>query len=161
MTVRRQATLYLPPPFKIAVESVRSRFNPIQFALIPAHVTLCREDEVRNWDEFVSRVSALYAIDVQLSFGLPIRESNFVYVQAVGSTESFDALRDSLLATNDLIPRRHKPHITLVHPRNGTCSDSEFEQIACRYAPFSATFRCITLIEQTNDSRWKAMASFR
>lgn len=46
MTVRRQATLYLPSPCSVAVEAVRSRYNPVQAELIAAHVTLCREDEV-------------------------------------------------------------------------------------------------------------------
>ncbi len=40
MTTRRQATLYLPLPDSTAIESLRSRFNRVQFELIRAHVTI-------------------------------------------------------------------------------------------------------------------------
>lgn len=45
---RRQATLYLPPPHREPIEVLRARYNPAQFALIRAHVTLCREDAVSD-----------------------------------------------------------------------------------------------------------------
>lgn len=155
MPTRRQATLYLPPPESGVVESIRSRFNPIQSGLIRAHVTLCREDEVNNWDDLAARLASLGTIEVALTFGKPIRDQNLVYLPAIGSTEPFDELRRSLLATAVSLPRKHNPHITLVHPRNGTCSDSEFETIAGRCELFSTTFRAVTLIEQVDGGPWE------
>jgi 2'-5' RNA ligase len=160
MATRRQATLYLPPPYSGHVESLRSRFNPVQLRLIRAHVTLCREDEVRDWEELASRLIDLGQIEVALTFGKPHRDRDLVYLPAIGSTASFDALRSSLLATMDSLPRKHNPHITLIHPRNGTCSDPIFEEIASRCDPFSVTFRTVTLIEQVDGGPWNDMAAF-
>ena len=42
---RIQLTLFVPPPNAELIESVRRLVDPIQHQLIPAHVTLCREDE--------------------------------------------------------------------------------------------------------------------
>lgn len=157
---RRQATLYLPFPESGAVESLRSRFNPIQFTLIRAHVTLLREDEVEDWDRLVSRLASLGSITVTLSFGAPVRDGNLVVLPAVESTESFRALRQTLLAGAVAEPRRHEPHITLVHPRNGTCSDAAFEEICAQYTPFTVTLQAVTIIEQADGGRWMDVARF-
>jgi 2'-5' RNA ligase len=155
ISTRRQATLYLPPPDGERVEWIRSHFNPLQFGLIRAHVTLCREDEVGDWDELSSRLTRLGTVEVELTFGKPVRDRNLVHLPAVGSTESFDTLRDALLAVGGSRPRKHDPHITLIHPRNGTCSDAAFEEIARRCEPFSTTFRAVSLIEQVDGGAWK------
>lgn len=159
MFTRRQATLYLPPPDNDLVEWIRSHFNPVQFGLIRAHVTLCREDEVGDLGELSSRLTKLGAIEVELTFGTPVRDRNRVSLPAFGSTESFDALRDSLLAVGGSGPRKQDPHVTLVHPRNGTCSDSDFEEIARRCGPFTTTFRTVSLIEQVDGGPWKEWAA--
>ena len=44
MSVRRQATLYLPSEVAQNVEEIRHKWNPAQARLIRAHVTLCREE---------------------------------------------------------------------------------------------------------------------
>ena len=155
MTTRRQATLYLPLPDSTAIESLRSRFNRVQFELIRAHVTLCREDEVSDWDKFASRLSDLGSIEVTLSFGVPVRDDNLVYLPATGSTDSYDALRRSLLSTRNSVPRKHDPHITIIHPRNGICSDSVFDEISSQLKPFTTSFRCVTLIEQIDGGPWQ------
>ena len=152
---RRQATLYLPSPDGDRIDSLRSRFNPVQFDLIKAHVTLCREDEVLDWNALSTRLSDLGAIEVALTFGPPVREQNLVYLPAIGSVEPFDALRNSLLSTKDSRPRKHDPHVTLIHPRNGICTDSIFEEIAIQMVPFSTTFRRVTLIEQYEGCKWR------
>ena len=152
---RRQATLYLPSPDRERVDSLRSRFNPVQFDLIEAHVTLCREDEVLDWNALSSRLSDVGAIEVALTFGRPVRDQNLVYLPAIGSVEHFDALRNSLLSTEDSRPRKHDPHITLIHPRNGICTDSMFEEIASQMVPFSTTFRRVALIEQYDGGKWR------
>lgn len=160
MTKRRQATLYLPLPFSDCVESLRSQFNRDQFQLIRAHVTLCREDEVSDWGELASRLLDLGTIEVGLEFGMPIRENNLVYLPAVGSTDSFDSLRQTILSSSLSMPRKHRPHMTLIHPRNGLCTDSVFEEITARSEPFSVNFRCVTIIEQVDTERWQELATF-
>jgi len=52
LLIGRQATLFVPPPFDISIEAVRAHNNPLQFGLIRAHLTLCREDKVADWDIF-------------------------------------------------------------------------------------------------------------
>ncbi|MEP7043025.1 MAG: 2'-5' RNA ligase family protein [Dokdonella sp.] len=160
MSVRRQATLYLPPPHDAAIEALRSRFNPRQFGLIRAHVTLCRGDEVADWDALSGRLRDLGESDVALTFGAPVRDGPLVYLPTTGDCRSFDALRLALLAGGDSLPRRHDPHITLVHPRNGSCSAADFAEISRRCQPFSVLFRTVTLIEQVDGSRWKDLAHF-
>jgi hypothetical protein len=160
MAIRRQATLYVPPPSDISIESLRTRFNPAQSALIRAHVTLCREDEVCDWDRFADRLRGLAAFDVSLHFDTPIRNGNLVYLPTKGSTDSFVALRSSLLSTLGTAPRRHDPHITLIHPRNGTCSKSEFDEISSQCEPFTVNFCRVTLIEQVDGGPWRDLASF-
>ena len=155
MTSRRQATLYLSLPDSTIIESLRSRFNRVQFELIRAHVTLCREDEVSDWDKFASRLSDLRTIEVTLSFDLPVRDDNLVYLPATGPTQSYDALRSLLLSTRNSWPRKQNPHITIVHPRNGICSGSVFEEITRQLKPFTTTFRCVTLIEQIDGEPWQ------
>ena len=154
MTTRRQATLYLQPPASERIEALRARFNPVQFALIRAHVTLCREDEVNDWKDLAARLEALVKIHVPLTFGAPVREADLVTLPAIGPTEEFDELRGSLLSVEGVPARKHKPHITLVHPRNGSCSDADFATIRAECHPFTMTFRVVTIIEQVEGGRW-------
>ena len=160
MTTRRQATLYLQGDMLSTVESVRSRFNPVQSALIRAHVTLCREDEVADWRELESRLSAMKQICVSLEFGKVVKDGNLVYLATTGPTTSFDELRSMLLASDDSIPRPHEPHVTLVHPRNGRCDDIAFNEIESQLTEFSAVFDCVTLIQQTDGGPWHDLASY-
>lgn len=143
MKIRRQASLYLENAPQI--ESVRQRFNPIQAALIPAHVTLCREDEVTDWTRFREQLESIVDLELSLGFGAPIREDNLVYLPVNSGTEDFHELRKQLLESE---PRAHSPHITLIHPRNGTCTDEIFQEIQSQVDPFKHTFQSVQLIEQ-------------
>ena len=60
-------------------------------------------------------------------------------------------------ATKDSRPRKHDPHITLIHPRNGICTDSIFEEIASQMVSFSTTFRSVALIEQFDGAKWREL----
>lgn len=151
--MRRQASLYLLAAPEI--EALRCKFNPLQAQLIPAHVTLCREDEVDDWKLIEERIAAMDHVEVTLHFDEPKRDGNLVLLPAVGSTKSFDRLRFELLSTGGSAPRKHSPHITLIHPRNGICSDAIFEEIAMKLKPFTATFREISLIEQSDGGVWR------
>jgi 2'-5' RNA ligase len=153
---RRQASLHLPDgDDRRRIEILRRRFNPAQAALIPAHVTLCREGEVADWDVLAARAAELRPIQVTLRFGPPVREGNLVFLPATGSVAQFDDLRAALLAGGKTPPRRETPHITLVHPRNGVCDDAAFSEIRATTTPFTMTFAAITLIEQRNGGVWR------
>ena len=159
MITRRQATLYLPLPCAADIERLRSTYNPAQHALIRAHVTLCREDEARDWDELANRLVALGPVAVPLAFGAPVRVENLVYLPATGSTAPFDQLRASLLGRPAASVRKQDPHITLIHPRNGTCSDAAFASIVSQSTSFAVTFRTVTLIAQVDGDPWRDLLS--
>ena len=159
MTTRRQATLYLPPPYAADIEWLRSTCNPAQHALIRAHVTLCREDEVHDWDEFAKRLAAIGPVEVSLNFGTPVRAGDLVCLPATGSTASFDRLRVSLLHRPGTSVRKQEAHITLIHPRNGTCSDAIFARIVEQSTPFVVTFRTVTLIAQADGGPWRDLGT--
>ena len=155
MASRRQATLYLPPPHAAAIDKLRLAYNPVQHDLIRAHVTLLREDEVQDWDEVACRLKTCPPIAVTLAFGAPVRDGNLVYLPAIDSTATFDHLRATLLSRAEAVVRKHEPHITLIHPRNGVCSDEAFAAIVSGCPPFTATFREVTLITQDDGGVWK------
>lgn len=104
---------------------------------------------------FVDRLRSVREIRVSLELGRPVRNDNLVYLPMIGSTDSFDMLRDELLSTPTTVPRKHDPHLTLVHPRNGTCSESEFAMIESLCDPLSVTFSEVTVIEQIDGGPWR------
>ena len=145
--------MYLPHAAEI--EELRMRFNPLQARLIPAHVTLCREDEIADWQQLEVRIRRLLPIQVTIGFGSPLRDGNLVMIPAVSGIEQFDQLREELIADGTKQPRKQMPHVTIIHPRNGVCTDEIFEEIKTRMQPFERTFQSINLIEQTNGGPWK------
>lgn len=155
--VRRQASMYLSG--QQAIEDLRMQFNPSQACLIPAHVTLCREDEVKDWSLFESRVLEIGCIGITIDFGMPIRDGNFVYLPAISVTDPFDDLRVKLLKNGTDVPRKQMPHITLIHPRNGCCTDVAFAAISRQIEPFSWTFREILMIEQIDGGPWSPFST--
>lgn len=42
MSHRLQLTLFVPPQQAASIEAIRQTVNPLQYALIKSHVTLCR-----------------------------------------------------------------------------------------------------------------------
>ncbi len=151
--IRRQASLFLPNAQSI--ETLRDKFNPLQARLIPAHVTLCREDEVDDWSAFQRIVEQQLPIEIELGFGAPIRDGNLVLIPAISGIERFDEVRRRLLGGK---PRKQDPHITIIHPRNGICSEEALEVIEATLRPFTAIFREVSLIEQTNGGPWTRFA---
>lgn len=156
--LRRQVTLFVPDPDRAWIETIRRRFNPKQFSLIGAHVTLCRDDELGDWAAVQARAGQLSNVDVTLEFGPLTREGNLVFASVIGPTESFDKLRQIVL--DDVHCRKHSPHITLVHPRNGICSEQQFAEICDLWTGFTTTFKRLTFIEQPAGSPWKSLHEF-
>lgn len=151
---RRQASLFLPDRFRI--EALRLRYNPVQARLIPAHVTLCREDEVTDWDAVHARLESLLPFEITLSFGTPVREQDFVYLPVRDGLADYHDFRCTILQKD---ARKQIPHVTLVHPRNGTCTDPIFADISANISsPFQLTFREVTLIEQDDGRVWHVIS---
>ncbi len=153
---RRQATLFFHDPPAVLVHC-RRNYNPVQAALIDAHVTLCREDEVVDWPVLETRVAGLMPIRLQLEFGKPLRSDHSVWLPVINGAEDFAALRRSLLPHS---PRPMNPHVTIIHPRNGTCTDEAFAEIEQRLQPFLWTFQEIALIEQREGGPWQTLARY-
>lgn len=156
MEIRRQLTLFVENE---TIEEIRAKFNPIQHAIIPAHVTLCREDELEDLEKVVSHIKAL-KIDkpIEISFNEVIRFENGkgILIPANGENNDFNNLRNVILTS----PRKHFPHITLMHPRNSTCTDTIFEEIKSYQLPTTLFFNRINLIEQKDGGKWKVLDEF-
>ncbi|MCU0721687.1 MAG: 2'-5' RNA ligase family protein [Pirellula sp.] len=152
MAIRRQATLFLPDASD--VELIRARYNPEQSKLISAHVTLCREDEVFDWSLFARSLAELQPISLVLTFGPPVREDDFVYLPVLQGTDSFQQLRRRLLGGE---PRTYTPHLTLIHPRNGKCTDMIFEDASQQLKSRTVIFRQVSLIEQADGGVWQIL----
>ncbi len=154
--MRTQLTLFVDPADAAVIEMVRSTFNPAQFALINSHVTLCREDELHPITTVRNNMSTLQMEPVTIDFGPPVRfaDGKGVLLPAVRIPDSFLHLRKQVLRGITDHPRVQEPHITLIHPRNGTCTDAIFEQISQNSFPASITFRKVTEIVQIDGNAW-------
>lgn len=159
---RIQLTLLVHPDVSDAIEQVRKRFNPAQFELIAAHVTLCREDELEPMDRVLRNLEQMKHESIFVDFGPPVRFSDGkgVFISAVGDQAPFQELRKAILQGVVENPRRQEPHITLMHPRNSECTDSIFAEIEKLELPRTIEFRKICLIEQASGERWKVLKTF-
>ncbi|MBP6002359.1 MAG: hypothetical protein KA746_02885 [Pyrinomonadaceae bacterium] len=157
--IRRQATLFLYG--KEPVDLIRETYNPVQANLIGSHVTLCREDEVADWEAFGRKLVSKSLESVTLHFGKPLRKGELVYLPCIGPTDDFDRLRATLLSDSTVPPRKHDPHITLVHPRNGVCSSGDFEEMSAAIEPFTYIFDEVSFIAQIGSGGWEVIETFR
>lgn len=157
-STRRQATLFLYGCEHI--ETIRNQYNPVQAALIHPHVTLCREDEVVNWDCLKCKAERACPFELNVQFGKPVREGDLVYLPMTENALAFDKLRHELLTEDGLAPRQHVAHLTLIHPRNGRCTDELFDDLWMMLQPFEATFSEIALIEQSDGGPWNCFARY-
>lgn len=163
MTGKRiQLTLFIDPAEAAGIENIRKQFNPLQYDLIPAHVTLCREDELEQLEKVLHNLNVLHHAGVTVHFGKPVRfaAGKGVLIPALQNNESFQQLRAAVLKGIIAKPHKHEPHITLVHPRNATCTDEIFEQIQDSVLPKSITFKSVSLIEQEAGKQWQVLKTF-
>jgi translation elongation factor EF-1beta len=159
---RKQLTLFVSSEDAIEIENIRRTFNPIQFGLIESHVTLCREDEIENLEAVMHNLEHIDSGRITINFGEVSRFSDGkgVLIPASGNNEEFHRLRAKVLLHLSPI-RFHEPHITLMHPRNSTCTDDIFESIKKVNLPVTLSFDKISLIEQANGNPWEILKSFR
>lgn len=162
LSTRKQLTLWVQGAERAAIEQVRQQFNPQQHALIAAHVTLCREDELVPLDVVLDNLQRLPTSPLVLDFGAPIRfdEGKGVLLPAVGGIEQYHQLRRQVLAGVVAEPRPAEPHLTLMHPRNSTCTDDIFARIQQYTLPQRVVFNHIGLIEQEEGQPWQVLREF-
>jgi hypothetical protein len=162
MQKRRQLTLFVPHAQSEVIEKIRAEFNPVQFRIINAHVTLCREDEIEPLDQIISNLQRKKLKSVTLSFDAAIRfsEGKGVLLPVANFDDSFQNLRREILSNIVENPREHQAHITLMHPRNSTATETIFEEIKQVDFPKTITFNEICLIEQESKKEWKILQRF-
>lgn len=160
---RRQLTLFADKNEAREIELVRRLFNPEQQALIDCHVTLCREDEIEDLDTITGNLQQLLLLPARIGFGPVTRFENGRGVMLPGSgvNEPFHLLRSKILAGIPGITRKPDPHITLLHPRNSSCTDNIFQRIRVMHFPASLEFDTISLVEQNNGGRWQVLEQYK
>jgi len=162
-TIRRQLTLFVNKDDAATIEAIRSKYNPKQRELINCHVTLCREDEIENIDGVLHNLAKLNEKPLIIHFGRVTRfnDGKGVLIPATNENEAFHELRKQVLKRLNDNPGRHEPHITLMHPRNSTCTDKIFEEIEQVNLPSQLIFNSISLIEQVDGGQWKILKTFK
>jgi 2'-5' RNA ligase len=160
--IRRQLTLFLDDQESESIEQIRNKFNPEQYQLIKAHVTLCREDEIEDLTRVLINLEKLSLKPIAIHFENPIRfsEGKGVMLLASDNNNEFQVLRKQILTGIIENPRNHKAHITLMHPRNSECTDEIFEEIEQQVLPRSIEFKKMCLIEQREKSSWVILREF-
>jgi hypothetical protein len=125
MTSRVQLSLFLSAESAGPVEAARQVLDPVQFNLIPAHVTLCREDELGGITPALlrRRLEVRPATPIVLTFGSPVPFSTHgVLLPCISGEDGFRALRHMILRSDTI--KRQRAHITLAHPRNPKAASS-------------------------------------
>lgn len=160
---RIQLTLFIPDQDAVAFEKIRKAHNPEQYKLIHAHVTLCREDELDQIDDVMLNLEQLQFECFAINFGAVERfsQGKGVLLPAIGDNEAFQKLRSHVLHGIIDQPRKHEPHITLMHPRNATCTDEIFESIPKNSFPQQIIFDKISLIEQEIGEKWQIIKTYK
>jgi len=160
MTTRTQLSLFVPPADAIAIEAVRQLVDPVQHALIPAHVTLCREEELADPELVGARLAKLALPPLVLQFGTAESFSEYgLLLPCIAGVERYRALRQSVLDARDV--REASPHITLAHPRNPRALGNAPSN-ASTLPPFlHLTFPTISRIEQRDGGRWRVVEEWR
>jgi hypothetical protein len=159
---RTQLTLFVDKELSFDIEAIRQEFNPLQYALIKSHVTLCREDELDNIERVIENLLALKVPPIALAFGAAVcfSEGRGVLLPSENNDEAFHHLRVRALAGVIEVPRLHEPHLTLMHPRNSTCTDEIFARIQMIGLPRKIVFSKISLIEQRFGGAWSVLREF-
>lgn len=163
MTGKRiQLTLFVDEHNAGSIEKIRSTYNPEQYARIRSHVTLCREEELRDIEHIQQNLTQLNHHCITIEFGNVTRfaAGKGVMIPAAGTNTSFYELRKAVLQGISSYPVQHEPHITLMHPRNATCTDDLFHQLQQVQLPRRLTFCTISLIEQEHDGPWRILNEF-
>jgi hypothetical protein len=156
--VRRQLSLFVPADAGAAIESVRRLVDPMQHRLIPAHVTLCRDDELADLAGIRARLEGQSPSPLTLRFGPaePFAGHGWL-LPCIDGEARFRALRQQLLGG---VIREQRPHVTLAHPRNPRAVDDAAPLVTSLPPVIAVTFAEIALIEQDEATQpWRVVWS--
>lgn len=159
--LRRQLSLFVPGNSAEELEAVRRIVDPVQSGLIPAHVTLCREDEIGqlSLSEIQARLSNPKLEPITLRFGqAEAFLGHGILLNCIGGLNEFQALREQILGSREI--RAHQPHITLAHPRNPKAPGNSLSAISSLRLPISIQFDQVSVIEQEGRESWRSLQSF-
>jgi 2'-5' RNA ligase len=149
--------MYVPENAAKAIEEVRKTVDPIQSRLIPAHITLCREDELDDLSKLHDRLSSIPFKPLTLRFGRPeIFSGHGLLLNCIEGADEFRLLREYLLDLKNI--RDQTPHITLAHPRNPKSANNLVSAAAVLHDVITINFPAIYLIEQTASEPWRILA---
>lgn len=160
--VRKQLTLFLSDQ-KELIEKIRLEFNPIQYGLIGAHVTLCRENEIADLNAVIKNLKSIHLQQpLKIDFNLMERfdQGKGLFIPAKQDNKAFHLLRALVLKDLPGMYKATMPHITLMHPRNSTCTTQIFNKIKNIELPKTLYFDKISLIEQVNGEKWTTIDEF-
>jgi len=159
---RIQLTLFVDENESEIIEKLRKQFNYRQYELIKSHVTLCREHELVKIQKVTQNLTLLHHHYISIRFGPVERfwDGKGAMMPATGGNVQFQKLREIILQEAVKDPLQHPPHITLMHPRNSTCTDSQFELIEKIKMPAVLEFKKISLIEQQGENKWAVLKEF-
>ena len=150
---RRQLNLILPEAQRSLVEPIRQELDPKQHALIPAHVTLCRDDELPDLQQLTQRLERLDPFLITMRFGQPQQLTDgCVLLRPTAGIEQFQALRQLILGTT---AREYGAHLTLLHPRNASGIPLNLADVAHDLTGLAVTFNTVTLVEQYGFEPWQ------
>ncbi len=159
MTIRRQLSLFAPESQRNGIDAVRVLLDPVQHALIPAHVTLCREDELAAIDAGALAERLAAAPSITLRFAAPERfDGHGILMPCVEGEPGFHALRQHVLGHDDI--RRASPHLTLAHPRNPVAPGNDPANAASLQNGITLRFDRVKLIEQVDGGVWQTLTTF-
>ena len=131
------------------------RLDPIQAALIPAHVTLCREDEIDHLDPdtLYRQIQTWQHGPLQLAFGPPQRfNGHGLLLPCTQGSAPFQGLRQWLLRNPQA--REHHAHLTLAHPRNPQAPGNTDTTLATCPPALQLEFATVALIQQHGAAPW-------
>jgi 2'-5' RNA ligase len=158
---RRQLSLYVPGNAAAELEAIRRVVDPVQSGLIPAHVTLCREDEIDRMSlaDLEGSWSDGRLKPITLHFGRPeVFSGHGILLNCTAGQDEFQALREQVLGRTGI--RTARPHITLAHPRNPKAPGNSLAVASGLRTSIPITFDAICLIEQIGGQPWQVLQSF-
>ncbi|MBC3919006.1 2'-5' RNA ligase family protein [Undibacterium sp. CY18W] len=158
-SIRQQLTMFVPAHAAAELEHVRSIVDPVQSSLIPAHITLCREDEIVDFSSIRQRLQHLAFPPITLTFGAPeVFLGHGLILHCIEGEQAFLQLREYILASDNI--KIQRPHLTLAHPRNPKASGNSLAAAASLSNPLQISFTSIYLIEQEGTSPWRVLETY-